>query len=124
MEYYPLVKHIHMATAVISLTGFVLRFWWVKTNSPMMSKKLVKILPHVNDTVLLVAAITLSIMSGLYPLSQNWLTAKVFLLVGYVVAGVFALKRAKTAQGQMVAFALALTCILLIFAIAALKPAL
>jgi uncharacterized membrane protein SirB2 len=113
-----------MATAAISLIGFVLRFWWVKKNSPMMSKKLVKILPHINDTVLLVAAISLSIMSGLYPLSQNWLTAKVFLLVGYVVAGIFALKRAKTEQGRLVAFAIALTCILLIFAIASIKPGL
>lgn len=90
--------------------------------SPMLQNKLVKILPHVNDTLLLTAAIFLSIMSGMYPFIVGWLSIKVILLVGYIVAGIFALKRGKTKQSRLIAFVIALACILAIFATAAIKP--
>jgi uncharacterized membrane protein SirB2 len=107
---------------MLSVAGFILRFWWVSRNSPLMAHKLVKIFPHVNDTILLLAAISLSLMSGLYPFIQAWLGVKVVLLVGYIVAGIFALKRAKTEKGRIVAFVAALACVSLIFAAALLKP--
>ena len=37
-------------------------------------------MPHVNDTLLLSAAIALAVMSAQYPLVQPWLTAKVVAL--------------------------------------------
>ena len=93
----------------------------VKENT-LLQHKLVKILPHVNDTLLLTTAIFLSVMSGLYPFAQGWLGAKVVLLVGYIVAGIFALKRGKTGQSRLIAFVIALLCISLIFALAVFKP--
>ena len=35
-----------------------------------------RIAPHLNDAVLLTAAITLAVMCGQYPAAQGWLTAK------------------------------------------------
>jgi len=93
----------------------------VKEN-PLLQHKLVKILPHVNDTLLLTAAIFLSLMSGFYPFVEGWLGAKVLLLVGYIVAGIFALKRGKTKQSRLIAFLIALLCISLIFAMAVYRP--
>jgi len=58
--------------------------------------KLTRILPHVIDTLLLVSAITLVIMSGQYPLESDWVTLKLVLLSLYIVLGTFALKRGKT----------------------------
>ena len=90
--------------------------------NPLLQYKPVKILPHINDTLLLGSAIYLSLMSGLYPFVEGWLGAKVILLVGYIVAGIFALKRGKTKQARLVAFVIALLCISLIFILALLKP--
>ena len=122
MEYYQLVKHIHITTAVLSLLGFALRGWWMINENQLLNRKLVKILPHINDTLLLTTAIFLSLMSGLYPFAQGWLGAKVILLVGYIVAGIFALKRGKTRQSRLIAFVIALLCILSIFGLAVYKP--
>lgn len=112
-----------MLTAVLSLLGFMLRGWWMLKENPLLQHKLVKILPHINDTLLLGAAIYLSVVSGMYPFVVGWLGIKVVLLIGYIVAGIFALKRGKTKQARIIAFVIALGCILLIFATAALKPA-
>ncbi len=122
MEYYQLIKHIHVITAVLSLVGFVLRGWWMVKESPLLQHKLVRILPHINDTLLLGSAIFLSLMSGLYPFVEGWLGAKVVLLVGYIVAGIFALKRGKTRQTRQLALVIALICISLIFGLAIYKP--
>jgi len=122
VEYYQLIKHIHVITAVLSLVGFVLRGWWMVKESPLLQHKLVRILPHINDTLLLGSAIFLSLMSGLYPFVEGWLGAKVVLLVGYIVAGIFALKRGKTRQTRQLALVIALICISLIFGLAIYKP--
>lgn len=122
MDTYFLVKTIHISAAIISLLGFVVRGYWMLTDNPCLKRKLSKILPHVNDTVLLGAAIYLSVMSQQYPFSQDWLTGKVFLLVGYIIAGTIALKRGKTLRQRVVALSIALICIAGIFTLALSKP--
>lgn len=124
MEYYALVKHIHLATGALSLIGFIIRGWWMMKESPALEHKLVKILPHINDTLLLSAAIYLSIVTKLYPFVESWLGLKVILLVGYIVAGTIALKRGKSKQSKIIAFIIALVCILAIFGVAGAKPVL
>jgi uncharacterized membrane protein SirB2 len=47
--------------------------------------------PHANDSVLLSAAIGLCVVTGWLPLVHHWLTAKVLLLIGYILAGKLAL---------------------------------
>lgn len=48
------------------------------------------------DTVLLLAAISLAVITGQYPFVDGWLTAKILLLVVYILLGSFALKRGRT----------------------------
>lgn len=122
METYLIVKKIHILTAVLSVLGFVIRGWWTYKNNPLVQHKLVKILPHINDTLLLAAAIYLSIMSGLYPFQQSWLGVKVILLVSYIIAGTVALKPSKSAQTRVVAFIVAIVSVGLIFAHAIVRP--
>ena len=71
-----MIKLIHMSTALISISLFLIRGFWVFKSSPMMNKKWVKILPHVNDTVLLTTATILAISTQQYPFVQTWLSAK------------------------------------------------
>lgn len=103
-----MIKLIHMSAAFISISLFLLRVFWVFSDSKMITKKWVKIVPHVNDTVLLVSAIFLAIGIHQYPFSYDWLTAKLIALLLYIIFGMFALKRAKSKKNKAVFFVLAL----------------
>lgn len=93
MEWYPVLKHIHVTCVVISLAGFFLRGIWMLSDSPLLERGWVRIVPHVNDTLLLLAAIGLSISVRQYPFVHDWVTAKVLGLLGYIGFGMFALRR-------------------------------
>jgi uncharacterized membrane protein SirB2 len=101
-----------MATVFISITFFITRALWVFRQSVAdiirLNKKWVRILPHVNDTILLVSAIFLAVSIEQYPFVHTWLTAKLIALIFYIVFGMFALKRAKTKNTKIVFFALAI----------------
>jgi threonine/homoserine/homoserine lactone efflux protein len=56
----------------------------------------VRVVPHVNDTLLLVAAIGLSIVLQQYPFVHAWVTAKVLGLLAYIGLGMFALRRGRS----------------------------
>lgn len=103
-----MIKLIHMSTAYISISLFIIRGIWVFNDSGMMQRKWVKIVPHVNDTILLVSAIFLAVGIQQYPFVQSWLTAKFVALLVYIILGMFALKRAKTKNQKIVFFVLAL----------------
>lgn len=101
---YLMVKHIHMTAIAVSFLLLVLRFFWVMSNSGMMSKKWVRVVPHVVDTVLLASAITLCVILSQYPLYQGWLTEKIIGLIAYIILGLFALKLGKNKMIKSVAF--------------------
>ena len=103
-----MIKLIHMSTAFISISLFLLRGFWVFQASSMMNKKWVKILPHVNDTILLITAILLAIGIQQYPFVDSWLTAKFIALLVYIGFSMFALKRAKEMKNKILFFTLAL----------------
>lgn len=60
-------------------------------------RRWLRILPHVNDTILLAAALTLTVLIGQYPFFDAWLTAKVFGLIAYIVLGTLALQAGRAA---------------------------
>lgn len=97
-----------MSTVLVSISLFIIRGFWVLQNSKRMNKKWVKIIPHVNDTILLISAIFLSIGLNQYPFTHNWLTAKFVALIVYIVLGMFALKHAKEKKNKVIFFVLAL----------------
>ena len=105
---YETVKLIHISTVVLTILGFVLRSYWMFTNSPQLQQRLVKIVPHIVDTVLLISGIALIVILNLPVLSQNWLLMKFMALVVYVVLGAIALGRGKTMRSRTTAFVLAL----------------
>jgi uncharacterized membrane protein SirB2 len=118
---YTLFKIIHMSCAMISVVGFIGRGILKINGSALVDKKLVKILPHVIDTLLLLSAITLVVMSGQYPWVAPWVSAKIAGLVIYIGLGVVVMRTAKTRQTRIIAFALALLTIGYVFAVAARK---
>jgi uncharacterized membrane protein SirB2 len=54
--------------------------------------KSLKVIPHINDTLLLFAGISLAFMGGINPLHHAWLMAKIIALVFYIIFGTVALK--------------------------------
>ena len=89
---YLALKHIHLTFVVLSLLAFFVRGIWLFINSSMLSKKWVKILPHIISTILLASGIILAVNLHLSPGSQPWLLAKIIGLIVYIVLGVAAFK--------------------------------
>ncbi len=93
---YLVAYYTHIFAVCLSGSFFLLRGLWMLQESGLLEKKLVRIAPHVIDTVLLLAAVVLSVLAEQYPITHPWLTVKLLALVAYVVLGVFALRRGKT----------------------------
>lgn len=121
MTTYVLFKIIHMSFAMISILGFATRGILKIQGSAVLEKKLVKVLPHVVDTVLLASAIVLVVMSEQYPFSTPWVTAKLLGLIVYIGLGVFVMKKAKTQKSRIIAFVLALVTVAYILMVASTK---
>lgn len=115
---YPLLKNAHITLAMISIGGFVLRWWWMKTGSALFHHRLSRVLPHLADTLFLASGIWLAITIRQYPFVHAWLTAKIFGLIAYIVLGSLALKHARTAAGRNLAFVAALVVIAWVVSVA------
>jgi len=89
---YLALKHLHLTFEALSLLAFFVRGIWLFMNSAMLSKKWVKILPHIISTILLVSGIVLAVHLSMSPGSQPWLLAKIIGLIIYIVLGVAAFK--------------------------------
>ncbi|MBX9473969.1 SirB2 family protein [Yersinia enterocolitica] len=121
---YIAMKYLHLLTVVISITLFVLRFFWKCRGSAMMDKRWVKITPHINDTLLFVSGIVLIFITGFYPFSPQgtWLTEKLFGVIIYILLGYVALgNRTRSQNRRWLAFILALGCLYLIIKLATTK---
>jgi uncharacterized membrane protein SirB2 len=99
---FSLLKQLHLSTIALTLALFVLRGVWMMRESPRLHASWVRIVPHLNDTLLLASGISLAILTRQYPLLNGWLSAKLFALILYIVLGTIALKRGQT-QGQRIA---------------------
>ena len=109
---YMMAKHLHMTAVGLSILLFVFRFIWSQFDASVLSKKWVKILPHIVDTVLLASAIWLCVILSQYPFVNAWLTFKVVGVVLYIVFGLFALKKAKTTMGKWSFFVAAIAVLM------------
>ena len=102
------MKNLHMAFAILSITGFVLRGYWMMRSSVLNEHRLTKIAPHVIDTLFLVTGIAMVVNLQLAVLQNNWLLAKFAALIVYIVLGAIALRRGRTLKVRAIAFAGAL----------------
>ena len=109
---YMMAKHLHLTAVALSILFFVFRFIWSQFDAQALSKKWVKILPHVIDTILLASAIWLCVILSQYPFANAWLTFKLIGVVLYIVFGLFALKKAKSTVGRWAFFAAALAVLM------------
>ncbi|MBP2155461.1 SirB2 family protein [Erwinia rhapontici] len=121
--YFPL-KHFHLLTVAITALMFVLRFYWYQTHSSMLQRRWVRIVPHLNDTLLLLSGGLLVAITHFYPFSPQgaWLTEKLFGVIIYIALGFIALGRRPRAQKiRWIAFIVALIALVVIVKLATTK---
>jgi uncharacterized membrane protein SirB2 len=109
-SHYAGIRALHVVTVTLSIALFALRGGLMLTGSRLLQVRVLRIAPHLVDTVLLVSAVLLSVIIHQYPLVHGWLTAKLAGLVAYVVLGSIALRRGKTLTVRAAAFVGALLC--------------
>jgi len=114
---YAAVKYVHVAAVAVSWTLFFLRGLWMIADSPRLQARWVRIVPHVNDTILLVAAIYLATFVGLQP----WIVAKLAALAAYILIGIVAITRGPTKPVRIAAWIVAQCVFLYIVAVALCK---
>jgi len=105
---YWITKSLHMITAIATISGFVLRGYWMMTESDRLQLRITRIAPHIIDTIFLLSGIALVFMLHFNAFTQSWLLAKFAGLIVYIVLGTIALKRGATRQIRVVAFVAAL----------------
>ncbi|MFE8049807.1 SirB2 family protein [Brenneria goodwinii] len=118
------LAYLHMVTVGVSIFLFVLRFFWLCRQSAMLQQRWIKILPHINDTLLLVSGVGLVVVNRIYPFTtgQSWLTEKLFGVIIYILLGAVALgKRPRSGTIRWLAFILALVCFYLVMQISLTK---
>jgi uncharacterized membrane protein SirB2 len=103
-NYYLLLKHIHITFAVLTFISFSLRGFWMIRESPLLHRKLIRVLPHVIDTILLISAIAMVFIMHMSPFAQSWLSAKILALLVYIILGTIALKRGPTKPIRIISF--------------------
>ena len=108
---YLTLKNAHIVFIILSILLFNYRFL-LKTLNKSISK-VIKIIPHINDTFLLVSGISMAYIVSFNPLEQPWLMAKIIALVLYIGFGMVALK--KTGLLSVIGYILAI--LMLVFMI-------
>lgn len=104
-EAYLFVRWLHVGSVILSLAGFLARGLLMLAGSRWLEARVVRIAPHVIDTVLLASAAWLAWFLMQYPFVHGWITAKVIGLLAYIALGTIALRRGRTRTIRAVAFA-------------------
>jgi len=119
---YPLMKHLHMTLAFLTLFSFALRGLWMMRQSSLLHQRWVKIAPHIIDTLLLVTALILAGLLRYSPGAHPWLMAKIIALVVYIILGVVAFRHSNP-KVRVASWCAAIITILYIISVAFSKSA-
>jgi uncharacterized membrane protein SirB2 len=118
---YIKMKMLHTALALVSISGFALRGYWMLTSSALLQRRATRIIPHLNDALLLGVGIWLVASLAINPFTEPWLLAKFTGLVVYILLGMVALKRGRTQQIRLIALVSAIAVFVYIIGVAIAK---
>ena len=118
IEFYPVIKWVHVAAVICSGLLFALRGSAQLLGARWTMAAPLRYLSYAIDTTLLTAALMLATVLRQYPFVHAWLTVKVCLLIVYIVLGTFALKRGRTPTARLWSFIAAVAVYLFIASVA------
>ncbi len=104
IAYYLQIKAFHILVALLSGGLFALRGSFALAGARWPNAAPVRFTSYAIDTALLTAALMLLTILPGATFANGWLAVKLGLLVGYVVLGVFALRRAKSQRARVLSF--------------------
>jgi len=116
---YIALKHLHLSLIAISFLLFLIRGFWLLSNSPRLQQKLIKILPHPVNLLLILSGFGVAYSLNL-PVSTPWILAKLVALLVYVALGILAFKQTTRAK-QILFFSAALLTFVYIVSVAVTK---
>lgn len=110
---YLVLRHLHLTCVVLSITLFVLRAaLGLRGVNWRQRWPLLRWAPHLNDSLLMAAGVSLMVLSAQYPgAGHPWLALKLLLLLAYIGAGRQALRPDRPVAGRAAWLALALACV-------------
>lgn len=114
-----MLKIVHISFAFMTLISFVGRIILSETCPKLLERKVLKIAPHVIDTLLLVTGITLVFQGNWLSGQYDWIIAKFAALFGYIGFGVVAMRH--RGMVKWLAFAGAIACFIYIGDVAVTK---
>ncbi|MCI0505803.1 MAG: SirB2 family protein [Gammaproteobacteria bacterium] len=115
---YAFIKTVHVGCVVVSAGLFVLRGIWVIQESGKLGLRWIRTMPHLVDTLLLLSAILLSMGLRQYPVTHDWLTAKVIALLVYIGLGMAAIRHGRNRRVRIFSWFAALLVLTYIIAVA------
>ena len=118
MSPYLLARNLHIGCAIVSIALFAFRGGLMLAGSRWLEHPLLRVTPHVVDTLLLTGALWLVHLTHRAPFSEPWLVAKILGLVAYVVLGSLALRRGRTRAIRVACLAGALAIVAWIVSVA------
>lgn len=118
IEFYAEIRWVHVAAVLASGGLFLLRGLVMLAGGGWAKAAPVRYLSYTIDTILLTAALMLTTIVHQYPFVHAWLTAKVLLLVVYIVVGWFALRPERTRASRLVLWLAALVIYAFIISVA------
>jgi len=114
-----MIKTIHIVFIFTSFLNFVVRIVISQLNPEILNNKILKITPHIIDTILLLSGIALVIQGDWLDREYDWIESKFILLISYIIFGVVAMRLSGIMR--WLSFLCAITCFGLIFNIAITK---
>ncbi len=113
------MKSLHLLFIFASFFSFSGRIALSVFKPALLQLKLIKIAPHIIDTLLLLSGFTLVIQGSWMNTEHGWITSKFILLLIYIALGVMAMRL--TGPKRWIAFVAAIACFISIFIIAITK---
>jgi len=89
---YLYLKYLHVAIVSLSVSGFMLRSFWMLFYPERLTHSWVRIAPHIIDTLLFATGLGLAFSAGISPSEQPWFATKLIAIIIYILAGMVALR--------------------------------
>jgi uncharacterized membrane protein SirB2 len=106
--HYADIRLFHVSCVILSGGLFLSRGLLRIADAPVANHRALRISSYVIDTALLSGGILLTMVLHQYPFTNAWLTAKLLLLILYIIFGLYALKGSHRRRVRILAFLAAL----------------
>lgn len=117
-EFYPQLKHAHIALVLLSGSLFLVRGAFVQMGADWPMRPSLRYSSYVIDTLLIAVAIMLVWILPAALFQNGWLTVKLVLLVAYIVLGSVGLKRGRNRPQKAAGYAGAILLFAAMYAVA------